>query len=128
VTALRGFAHAALIQTLPTGQENSTAREKEREREETMFEWSIRLGDVIQLVAFIAAVLAAFYKLEGDVRVLKHDFASMKASVELLSAAMKSFGDVLSKIAVQENRLDQHEKLIDELRHGEGLVTDRHRR
>jgi hypothetical protein len=127
VTALRGFAHAALMQTLPTGQETQPP-ERKKEREETMFEWSIRLGDVIQLVAFIAAVLAAFYKLEGDVRVLKHDFASMKASVELLSAAMKSFGDVLSKIAVQENRLDQHEKLIDELRHGEGLVTDRHRR
>jgi hypothetical protein len=46
----------------------------------------------------------------------------------LLSAAMKSLGDVLSKIAVQENRLDQHEKLIDELRHGEGLVTDRRHR
>jgi len=66
--------------------------------------------------------VAAYYKLTGDLRVLKHDFASMKTSVELLSAAMKAFGDVLTKLAVQENRLDQHEKTIDEMRHGVGFI------
>jgi hypothetical protein len=37
-----------------------------------------------------------------------------------LKTEIKKLGDVLTALAVQENRLDMHEKWIDELRRGVG--------
>ena len=39
-----------------------------------------------------------------------------------LKTEIKKLNDVLTALAVQESRLDMHEKWIDELRHGIGLV------
>lgn len=87
-----------------------------------MIEWSVRLGDILTIAAFLGGGLAAYYQLKTDVNVLKHDFSSMKTSVDLLSTAMKGFSEIITKIAVQENRMDNIEKRLDELRHGEGFV------
>jgi len=40
-----------------------------------------------------------------------------------LKIEIKKLNDVLTALAVQESRLDMHEKWIDELRHGIGLVV-----
>lgn len=40
-----------------------------------------------------------------------------------LKLEIRKLGDVLTALAVQETRLDMHDKWIDELRHGVGLVV-----
>lgn len=87
-----------------------------------MIEWSIRAGDLLTILAFLGGGVAAYFALKGDVRILKHDFASMKLSVELLSSAMKGFSDVLVKLAVTETRMAAMEEDVRELRHGRGFI------
>ena len=52
----------------------------------------------------------------------KQDAAAERQAVEIaeLKTEIKKLGDVLTALAVQENRLDMHEKWIDELRRGLG--------
>lgn len=87
-----------------------------------MIEWSVRLGDILVISAMLVAVTGAYYTLKSDVRVLRHDFNSMKTAVDLMSSAMRSFSDVLTKIAVQETRVDRIEEDVKDLRHGRGFV------
>jgi len=52
----------------------------------------------------------------------KQDAAAQRQALEIaeLKSEVKKLGDVLTALAVEENRLDMHEKWIDELRQGVG--------
>jgi hypothetical protein len=62
-----------------------------------------------------AAIEAAITNQNIVAKLQSDEIAELKAEV-------KKLGDVLTALAVQENRLDMHEKWIDELRHGRGFV------
>jgi hypothetical protein len=90
----------------------------------------LALGDVLHIAEILAIVcggLTVAFKLGRTHQAItaaieKQDAAAERQAVEIadLKTEIKKLGDVLTALAVQENRLDMHEKWIDELRRGLG--------
>ena len=88
-----------------------------------MIDWSLNVGNLIQIVAMVAGGLAVFLTMRGDIRVLWHDVRRLEQGQEALSEAFRQLGQILTQVAVQDSRLQMLEKNIDELRHGAGYVV-----
>ncbi len=76
---------------------------------------TITVGNLIEISVIIAGGMAALVTLRGTVNNLKNDMTDMKAEI-------KKVGEVLIKMAVTDNRLNNLEQDMRELRHGEGFV------
>jgi hypothetical protein len=82
---------------------------------------------VVEIVALVGGGFSVAYRLGKThsaitAAIEKQDAAAERQAVEIadLKTEIKKLGDVLTALAVQENRLDMHEKWIDELRRGLG--------
>lgn len=84
------------------------------------------LSSLLQIAQIIAYLLgAAFFvmMLRADIRVLRHDMATMKLRQDALNEQMTMMTSVLTKVAVQDNRISAIEEDIRGLRHGDGYIT-----
>lgn len=54
--------------------------------------------------------------------IVKHDLHYLQESHKSLTEAFRQLGKVLTQVAVQDNRINNMEKKIDELAHGKGLI------
>jgi hypothetical protein len=86
------------------------------------FEWSIRFGDILTFAGglFVAATLIfgtgrSTGKLETAVTACLKEISEMKSE-------LSEFGKALTKIAVQETKVDLLMKWYDELRRGIGKI------
>jgi len=94
---------------------------------------SISLADILHIVEIVALVGGGFalaYRIGKThsaitAAIERQDAAAARQEREIseLKTEIKKLGDVLNALAVQENRLDMHEKWIDELRRGVGWRT-----
>lgn len=82
---------------------------------------------VVEIIALCGGGLTVAYRLGKTHTAItaaidKQDAAAARQASEIgeLKNEIKKLGDVLTALAVQENRLDMHEKWIDELRRGVG--------
>jgi hypothetical protein len=87
---------------------------------------------VVEIVALVGGGFSVAYRLGKThsaitAAIEKQDAAAARQAAEIseLKTEIKKLGDVLTALAVQENRLDMHEKWIDELRRGGGRRTAR---
>jgi prefoldin subunit 5 len=90
----------------------------------------VTIGDILHLAELVALVGGGFalaYRLGKThtaitAAIEKQDIAAQRHTSEIaeLKTEIKKLNDVLTALAVQENRLDMHEKWIDELRRGLG--------
>lgn len=90
----------------------------------------LTLGDVLHIAEILAIVCGGFgvaFRLGKThsaitAAIEKQNAAAERQALEIadLKIEIKKLGDVLTALAVQENRLDMHEKWIDELRRGVG--------
>jgi len=80
------------------------------------FDSLVKLG-----LAAIAA-LAFFFALRNDIISLRIDINHIKENQKSLSEAFTQLGNVLTKVAVQDARIQMLEKKIDELSHYQGFV------
>jgi K+/H+ antiporter YhaU regulatory subunit KhtT len=91
---------------------------------------TVTLGDVLHIVEIVAIVgggMGVAFRLGRTHQAIqsaitKQEEAAARSAAEIsdLKAEIKKLGDVLTALAVQENRLDMHEKWIDELRRSLG--------
>lgn len=88
-----------------------------------MIDWTVNVGNIIQIVVVIGGGMWIFMSLRADVRVVRHDMNNMKQRQEDLGEAFKQLGDILKQVAVQDERINQMNRTIDELRHGQGYVS-----
>ncbi len=83
------------------------------------------LGNVLSVVQILSILfgggLVAF-RLGRTTATMQTSLAGQNLAIDDLKAEIKKLGDVLTKLAVQEQRLNMLDKHIDELRHGEGFV------
>ena len=79
------------------------------------FEPVIKIGDILTLIGFLAAWLGFFWTMRGDLRVLAHD-------VRVQGEEIKKLGEIITRQAVQGQRLDDMDRRIEDLRHGRGFV------
>lgn len=87
-------------------------------------DWSVNLGNILQIVVMAATVMWVFVGMRSEVRILRHDVRHIEDKLEHLSEAFSQLGTVLTQVAVQDTRLSMIEKNVDELRHGRGFVED----
>ena len=83
-----------------------------------MIDWSIRLGDLVILGGLVGSVTLWAFKAGGFAR-----------SIENMQEEIKGLKDIVTKVAVQnqrldtqDRRLDEHTRLIEDLRRGEGMI------
>lgn len=88
-----------------------------------VIDWTISVGNLLQIIAFVGGGVWAFFALRADVRVVKHDMSNIKQRQDDLNEAFTQLGTILTKVAVQDQRLVAIEKTVDELRHGQGFVN-----
>lgn len=88
-----------------------------------VIDWNVSVGNIIQILVIAGGGLWVFFTLRADVRIIKHDIGNMKQRQDDLSEAFTQLGNILTKVAVQDERLNQMSKTIDELRHGQGYVS-----
>jgi hypothetical protein len=88
-----------------------------------MFDWTISFGNVLQIGAFVVVWIALYFKLENNINIIKRDLLGIEDKQKSLNEAFTQLGNVLTQVAVQDNRLQMIEKAVDELRHGTGFIS-----
>lgn len=88
-----------------------------------MFENSISLGNILTIFSVVGSVIALLYSMKGDITIVKHDIYYLQESHKSLTEAFTQLGRILTQVAVQDQRINMLEKRVDELAHGEGIVT-----
>lgn len=80
-----------------------------------MIDPTITIGNIIEISAIVCGGGTVFLTLRNTVTNLKNDMTDMKDEI-------KKVGEVLTKMAVTDNRLTNLEQDVRELKHGEGFV------
>lgn len=87
-----------------------------------MIDWTVSVGNLIQIFSIIGAGLTMFFAMKSDLKVLRHNIKHIEQRQEAFNEAFRQLGTILTQVAVQDSRLSMMEKWIDELRHGRGLI------
>lgn len=77
---------------------------------------------VFKVLMVGVAALAFFFALRNDIVSLRTDINQIKDNQRSLAEAFTQLGNILTKVAVQDTRLNMFEKKLDELSHGQGFV------
>lgn len=82
-----------------------------------------KYGDFLLKIAIAAGGVFSFVLyLKSEITSLRSDVTQIKEHQKMLMEAITQLNVILTKIAVQEARLNMIEKDIDELRHGQGFI------
>jgi outer membrane murein-binding lipoprotein Lpp len=94
-----------------------------------MIDYTVTLGNLIEIVAIAGGGIGVMMKLSTNVGVLHASVKAIKEDVFGVQAEIKKIGDVLTKQASAEARLDaidvrmgNFDQDLRELRHGDGWV------
>lgn len=80
------------------------------------------LDSIVKIVLITFGAFGFFFALRNDINSLKNEIGYIKDSQKSLNEAFTQLGSILTKVAVQDTRLNMLEKKIDELSHGLGFV------
>lgn len=80
---------------------------------------------IVKLLGVFAAVVGFYYAIKNEISGLRSDITHIKENQRALAEAFTQLGSILTKVAVQDTRLNMLEKKIDELSHGQGFVKTR---
>lgn len=86
------------------------------------FDFTITLGNVIETGVLLVGGLTYVLRTGGDIRVMKNDMRYLNEQVKVLNTAFSGLSSVLTKLAVQEERLSALQSQINDLRYGRGYV------
>lgn len=86
------------------------------------FEWTFRAGDVLTFVGGIGVAAAFLYRRGGSDADLRSAMSRCLDEMSEMKAELSEFGKAMTKLAVQETKIDLLMKWYDELRRGEGFV------
>lgn len=80
------------------------------------------LDSIFKILLAGASLVGFFFALRNEVTSIKSEITYIKENQKQLSEAFSQLGSILTKVAVQDTRLNMLEKKIDELSHGLGFV------
>lgn len=78
---------------------------------------------IAQLVGPMVIALGFIFMIKSDVRILGVRLDSMNANLTVLNNSFDKLGSILTKVAVQDQRLMGLEEDIRELKHGKGFIS-----
>ncbi len=70
---------------------------------------------LLQLAGFVIGAIIVVVSMRHELKEIRMDVLELKTEV-------KQFVEVLTKLAVQSERIDMVDRRLEELRHGEGFV------
>jgi hypothetical protein len=91
-----------------------------------IFEWTFRAGDILTFVGGLAVAAAFLYRRGGSDVELKLAVAACLKHISEIKLELSEFGKAMTRMAVQETKIDLLMKWYDELRRGEGWVKGDH--
>ncbi len=80
---------------------------------------------IVQLAGPFVAAIVFVVMLKADIRVLRHDVGNLSLRQNDLNEAFKQLTEILTRVAVQDERIKSIEDDVKELRHGDGFVLPR---
>lgn len=80
---------------------------------------------ILKLALAGIAAMAFFFGIKYEIQNLRGDINHIKENQRHLQEAFAQLGSILTKVAVQDTRLNMIEKKLDELAHGQGFVKVR---
>lgn len=84
--------------------------------------WTITVGEALMALTTFGSALGIFFSVKSDVKIVQHDLQALNEKFATMNTVFGGIGSTLTKVAIQDNRLDRLEKDMRELRHGEGMV------
>lgn len=90
-----------------------------------MLDWTISIGNLLTIGMLLISGVWAFARITADVRVIKNDLKYVTGAQASLSETLLQLGTILTRVAVQDERLLMMSKKIEELSHGDGYVRHR---
>lgn len=95
-----------------------------------VIDYTISVGNLIQIAAIIGGGLLVLITLKSDVKSLKEGAKNLKEDLRQMQAEIKKLGEILINLAdirgeirVLDTRVTATEQDIRELRHGQGFIT-----
>lgn len=82
------------------------------------FSPTITIGTVIEVLTFVIGGISLVSAMKGRIDLMGKEINAMKVEVAKLA-------EILTKLAVQDARLQMVEKTVDEMRHGIGFIVQR---
>lgn len=70
----------------------------------------------------VSAGFSLYFGIRSQISSIRNDIDHIKENQRDLSESFKQLGSILTKVAVQDTRLNMIEKKLDELSHGLGYV------
>lgn len=93
-----------------------------------MFEWTINIGHVITLLSIVVGAVVAFTSIQWRIKYLDESMDNIRQRMDTMNEAFAALSKTLNQVAVQDSRIQMLEKMVDELRHGEGFIRKTTRR
>ncbi len=88
-----------------------------------ILEYTISIGSIVQTVFLAGTFFTFLYTMRGDINLVKRDIKYLQDSQKALTEAFTQLGKILTQVAVQDQRINNLEKRIDDLAHGKGLIN-----
>lgn len=88
----------------------------------SVVDWSITLGNMIEIVVIAVGGIVFAVRMQGRVDLLALEVTHVKDQLKLMAQSFDQVSDVLTKVALQDQRIVNLERRLEELAHGEGFV------
>lgn len=89
-----------------------------------LFEPTITLGAIAQTLVLLGGIIGWGIKINSDIVSVKTDIANLQSNNKNFAQAFNQLGNILTQVAVQDNRILNIEKRADELAHGRGFINE----
>lgn len=87
-----------------------------------MIQWSITVGNIIEIAVIAVGGIIFMLKMQNRVDLLALEVTHVEDQLKLMSKSFEQIGEVLTKVALQDQRISSMEHRLEELAHGEGFV------
>ena len=87
-----------------------------------VFEWTFRAGDILTFIGGLGVAAAFLYRRGGSDADLKTAVTACLKEISEMKTELSEFGKAMTRMAVQETKIDLLMKWYDELRNGKGIV------
>ncbi len=88
---------------------------------------TISANVLLQTATLLLVLSGIYWALHTEVKLIKNDLTHLKEAQKSLTEAFSQLGKILTQVAVQDARMVQLEKKIDELAHGDGIILKRNK-
>jgi hypothetical protein len=88
------------------------------------FEWTFRAGDLLTFIGGLSVAAAFLYRRGGSDAELKFAVTACLKEISAMKAELSEFGKAVTRLSVQETKIDLLMKWYDELRRGKGIIND----